>query len=48
MSILRRFVLGLMLVLLLAPLGGCGKKARPDPPADEPNVYPRTYPKPSP
>jgi predicted small lipoprotein YifL len=34
------------LVLLVVALGlaGCAKKGPPQPPADEPNTYPRTYP----
>ena len=38
----------LMLALFLAillPLTACGKKGAPTPPADEPNTYPRTYPR---
>jgi len=33
----------LLLVVLLA-LSGCGKRGSPQPPPDEPNTYPRTYP----
>ena len=33
----------LLFVIVLA-LSGCGKKGAPQPPADEPNTYPRTYP----
>jgi len=33
----------LLFVLVLA-LSGCGKKGAPQPPPDEPNTYPRTYP----
>jgi predicted small lipoprotein YifL len=39
---------GLLLALSLAmllPLAACGKKGSPSPPADEPNTYPRTYPR---
>jgi len=32
------------LVLLAVALAGCGKKNAPQPPPDEPNTYPRTYP----
>ncbi|HYC12959.1 MAG TPA: hypothetical protein VEC75_01850 [Stellaceae bacterium] len=46
MSATQRLVLGLLLVALLAPLGGCGKKGKPEPPPDQPNEYPRSYPKP--
>ena len=35
--------LGLAL-MIAAALAGCGKKNSPQPPPDEPNTYPRTYP----
>ena len=31
-------------VLIALALAACGKKGTPQPPADEPNTYPRTYP----
>jgi predicted small lipoprotein YifL len=34
----------LLLVAVVLPLAGCGKKADPRPPPDVPNTYPRTYP----
>ena len=39
-------VIGRVLVILVVvlTLAGCGKKGTPQPPADEPNTYPRTYP----
>jgi predicted small lipoprotein YifL len=37
---------GIVLVLVVAAmLAGCGKKGAPTPPTDEPNTYPRTYPR---
>ena len=30
--------------VLALTLAGCGKKGAPQPPPDEPNTYPRTYP----
>jgi len=36
----------LMVVLLIAlALAGCGKKGGLQPPPDEPNIYPRSYPR---
>ena len=40
----RRFTPMLILLLIALTLAGCGKKGAPQPPPDEPNVYPRTYP----
>jgi len=41
----RVTVLRVVAVLVVAlALGGCGRKASPQPPADEPNTYPRAYP----
>jgi predicted small lipoprotein YifL len=37
-----RIIIALMVAAMLA---GCGKKGNPVPPADEPNTYPRSYPK---
>jgi hypothetical protein len=34
-----------LLALLLLPLGACGKKGPLEPPADEPNTYPKVYPR---
>ena len=41
MSALSRALAVLLIALALA---GCGKKGAPQPPADVPNTYPRTYP----
>ena len=38
---LARLVILLVVALALA---GCGKKGTPQPPPDEPNTFPRTYP----
>ena len=32
------------LLFIALALAGCGKKGMPQPPPDEPNTYPRTYP----
>jgi predicted small lipoprotein YifL len=34
----------LALVLLAVALSACGKRGQPEPPAGEPNTYPRVYP----
>jgi hypothetical protein len=34
----------LILLLIVFALAACGKKGAPQPPPDEPNTYPRTYP----
>lgn len=34
----------LILLVVALALAGCGKKGIPQPPADEPNTYPRIYP----
>jgi predicted small lipoprotein YifL len=41
----RRALLALLLTLPLLTLGACGKRGDPNPPPDEPNVYPRVYPR---
>jgi hypothetical protein len=40
----RRVALLVALMLLALPLAACGKRAAPEPPADQPNTYPRIYP----
>ena len=39
-----KFARVLVLLLVVLVLAGCGKKGAPQPPPDEPNTYPRTYP----
>ncbi len=34
----------LVLLVVAVALAGCGKKGSPQPPPDQPNTYPRTYP----
>jgi predicted small lipoprotein YifL len=41
----RRGLLALLLLLSLLTLDACGKRGDPNPPPDEPNVYPRAYPR---
>ncbi len=40
----RRAFTVFALLLIAVALVGCGKKGLPQPPPDEPNTYPRTYP----
>ena len=35
---------GLILLLIVLALAGCGKKGNPQPPPGEPDTYGRTYP----
>lgn len=51
MTAMPRFILIALMILLLAPLAACGKKAAPSPPGEEsssvpkfPHVYPREDP----
>jgi predicted small lipoprotein YifL len=41
-ALAARIVVVLLVAVLLA---GCGKKGNPLPPPDEPNAYPKPYPK---
>ena len=41
----NRQIIAIAAALLMAlPLAGCGKKGSPQPPPDEPNTFPRSYP----
>jgi predicted small lipoprotein YifL len=40
----RKFAPFLVLLLIAVALAGCGKKGAPQPPSDEPNTFPRSYP----
>jgi len=41
----RRLILLALLALLVAPLAACGKKSQPSAPSDQPNTFPRAYPR---
>jgi hypothetical protein len=41
----HRGLLALLLLLSLLALDACGKRGDPSPPPDEPNIYPRAYPR---
>ena len=43
-DLLRALKPSLILLLVALAVAGCGKKGNPQPPPDEPNTYPRTYP----
>ncbi len=43
-NLTRNVRAGLILLLIGLAVAGCGKKGNPQPPPDEPNTYPRTYP----
>ncbi len=38
------FRAGVLALMLIAVLAACGKRGQPEPPAGEPNTYPRVYP----
>jgi predicted small lipoprotein YifL len=41
----RRGLLALFVLVALLALDACGKRGEPSPPPDEPNIYPRAYPR---
>jgi hypothetical protein len=43
-SLSRRAGFLLLLLVVGVALAGCGKKGAPQPPPDEPNTFPRSYP----
>jgi len=43
---MARLIALLMMAAIALPLVACGKRAPPQPPAGEKNVYPKTYPNP--
>jgi predicted small lipoprotein YifL len=43
-SLSRRAGVLLFLLVIAVALAGCGKKGAPQPPPDEPNTFPRSYP----
>ena len=45
MNRLRRLSPAFLAVMIVLVLAGCGKKGAPQPPPDEPNTYPRNYPR---
>jgi hypothetical protein len=46
MSFQPRIVALLLIVALVLPLAGCGKRALPQAPPGEPSTYPKVYPNP--
>ncbi|HEY1259353.1 MAG TPA: hypothetical protein VGF34_08885 [Stellaceae bacterium] len=45
MSAALRRRLGLIVILCVVALAGCGKKGAPTPPPGVPNTYPQPYPR---
>ncbi len=44
-SVIHTMATALLLIILALPLAGCGKKGAPVAPSDEPDVFPRSYPR---
>ena len=44
---MRRLTILLLIFAVALPLMACGKRAKPDPPPGETNVYPKAYPNPN-